>query len=267
MNCKICGAESSHLFKGEILNKYEIDYFQCTNCEFIQTEKVYWLEEAYSSAITDLDLGYITRNLMFGEIVGRIIKSWFNSKGKFIDYGGGYGMFVRLMRDRGFNYYRQDIYCENTFANHFDIEDLEQKTGFEILSAFEVFEHLDDPMAEMEMMLSYSDSIIFSTELQPKKDFKSQKDWWYFAPYGGQHIALYSYKSLEHMAKHFGLNLYSNKKGLHLLTKKKFGTNPVKLVSRFYYIYNKLFSRFFFNKNSFLPKDSDHLRKTLVRNQ
>jgi 2-polyprenyl-3-methyl-5-hydroxy-6-metoxy-1,4-benzoquinol methylase len=260
MNCKICGHNSNFLLQGNILNKYEIRYFQCSHCGFIQTEKVYWLKEAYGDAIADTDVGYVTRNISLSNITGSIIKSVFNKGGNFIDYGGGYGLFVRLMRDKGYRFYRQDLYCENIFAKHFDITDLTRDSRFELLTSFEVFEHLDNPMAELESMLAYSDSILFSTELQPEQPLKHFEDWWYFAPHMGQHIALYSLKTLKVIAETINCHLYSNKRNLHLLTPKKLRSNPVKRFSFMHNLGDRLMSRNFQNKNNLILEDYEFIR-------
>ena len=227
VNCKICGGSSTELTTLQVLGKYSVKYYQCKECEFIQTEDVFWLEEAYGKAITKLDIGLIQRNIDLSKLSFKIISQpYFDPQKKFLDYGGGYGMFVRLMRDKGFDFYRQDVYCDNIFAEYFDLSDLSKKEQeqFELLTAFEVFEHLVDPISEIKKMLTYSDSILFSTELQPSKNLL---DWWYFVPETGQHVALYSFKSLQKIAEMLELNLYSNKANLHLLSRKKFATNPI----------------------------------------
>ncbi len=50
-------------------------------------------------------------------------------------------MFVRLMRDNGFDFYRSDRQCENLFAKGFEAS-LDVSPSYELLTAFEVFEHL-----------------------------------------------------------------------------------------------------------------------------
>ena len=62
MNCKICDNNTNPIFKTKVLNKYDVEYFKCTQCSFIQTEKPYWLDESYSNAITQLDIGLANRN-------------------------------------------------------------------------------------------------------------------------------------------------------------------------------------------------------------
>lgn len=234
MFCKICNSKSTQLFsqKTHVLNKYPIHYYQCSECQFIQTEEPFWLSEAYESAITSLDLGLVNRNFTFSKIVASLIASFFDRKKEYLDYGGGYGMLVRIMRDRGFHFYRYDTYCENIFAKNFDDTDTQSST-YELLTAFEVFEHLMDPVSELEKMLSLSDSIFFSTELQPTSSIHSSEDWWYFTPETGQHIALYSAKSLELLAHKFGCNFYTNNRNLHLITRKKINPLLFKLVTKY----------------------------------
>jgi hypothetical protein len=74
------------------------------------------VKEAYSSAITKLDVGLTYRNITLSDRVNKILIRYFNPKGIFLDYLGGYGLFTRLMRDKGFDFYNTDQYCQNIFA-------------------------------------------------------------------------------------------------------------------------------------------------------
>ncbi len=225
-SCPICNGPTKAIFRAQVLKSFEVEYLQCETCEFIQTEEPYWLPEAYSTAIASMDVGLVQRNILLCATVEDIIYQNFDKSGIFLDYAGGYGLFVRLMRDKGINFYRQDIYCENIFAKYFDLIDLLDAQKFELVTAFEVFEHLRRPLDEIESIFQFSDSILFSTEIQPSKIISSVDDWWYFVPETGQHISLYSKKSLEHLSKKFSCNLYSNGSTLHLLTKRKLIADP-----------------------------------------
>lgn len=216
MICKICSSDSEPFSEAEILNKYKIQYFKCPECGFIQTEEPYWLEEAYSEVINRSDIGLLARNLDLAKATKAILKFVLNPNGRYIDYGAGYGVFVRLMRDYGFDFYWTDKYSDNLFAKDFEA-DLTKK--FDVLTAYEVFEHLLNPCEELETMLRYSDNILFSTFLIPANNPKPG-DWWYYATDHGQHIALYSGKSLEALGKKFNLNFYTNGKNIHLFSKK-----------------------------------------------
>lgn len=228
MVCNICSSSSLKTFNSYVLNKYDVSYFKCSNCGFIQTETPFWLNEAYESAITQLDIGLVSRNLYFAEILEDFLnRGILNENGIYLDYAGGYGLFVRLMRDKGVNFYRQDVYCQNIFAEHFDLIDLPLGQKFEAITAFEVFEHLVNPVEELKKMLNFSDVIIFSTELQPE-GVLTPANWWYFVPETGQHISLYSFDSLVKIAEKESLYLYSNRANLHVFSRKKFAIDPFK---------------------------------------
>jgi hypothetical protein len=227
MISKITGGPTRHLFTTSVLNKYNVQYFECLDTGFIQTEEPFWLEEAYSSAITKLDIGLPQRNVTLSERTAKIISSSFDPQQYFLDYAGGYGMFTRMMRDKGFKFYHTDVYCQNLFAEYFDLKDSPANARFELVTAFEVFEHLVDPDKGINELLKFSDNILFSTELVPKKEIKNPGDWWYFIPETGQHISLYTEKALASLAEEHGLFFHTDGIGLHLFTKVKFAYNPV----------------------------------------
>ncbi|MBC7682350.1 MAG: class I SAM-dependent methyltransferase [Ferruginibacter sp.] len=218
--CLICHQSSLFIFKNELLGKYEVSYFRCGHCGCLQTEKPYWLDEAYEAAITSLDVGMVGRNISLAQEAARIIGQAFDARSRFLDYAGGYGLFVRMMRDKGFDFYRSDRYCTNIFARHLDLKDLEPDPVFELVTAFEVLEHLVDPIAEVEKILGFSDSLLFSTLLVPAH-LKQIKNWWYLTPETGQHIVFFTVRTLEILAEHLGCQLFSNGSDLHLLTKRK----------------------------------------------
>ncbi|GAB3931390.1 class I SAM-dependent methyltransferase [Larkinella terrae] len=219
MTCHICNTPSSESFQVKVLFKYDVTYYRCHECGFIQTETPYWLPEAYESAITSLDIGLVSRNLHWAPTVEAVIRKWFRPEGPFLDYGGGYGLFVRMMRDRGFPFIRLDQYCENLFAKHFDVTDQPEVKNYELITAFEVFEHLANPVGTVEQMLQAGKSILFTTKVLPNPNV-TPETWWYFIPETGQHVALYSLESLHRLAKRFGLQLYSDGHDLHLMTAK-----------------------------------------------
>lgn len=224
MTCKICSHPSDFIFEKNLLLKYPVKYYRCTNCGFVQTEKVFWLKEAYENAITSLDIGILNRNTYLVEHTSRIIDSCYPEAETFLDFAGGYGLFVRSMRDRGYNFFRQDYYCENMFAVHFDLEDIAERK-FDLVTAFEVFEHLDDPWKEIKDILKYSETLIFSTDMVPENDAETE-NWVYIAHETGQHIAFYTEKSLQIIAERFG-KYYYRKNNIHLFTNKKLSSEQI----------------------------------------
>ena len=227
--CKICGHPSSSWEKGWILNKYLIQCYCCGFCGFIQTEEPFWLDESYSDAIARNDIGLVRRNITMSRLTRAVVLSFFNCNARFIDYGGGYGLLVRLMRDNGFNYFLNDKYAPNLFARGFEAEK-NDKEKFELLTAFEVFEHLSDPLEEIKEMLNYSTSILFTTRLVTTPP-PSLDSWWYYSLESGQHVAFYTIKSLELIAEKLNLYLFSDHHSFHLLTDRKLSQIAFKLFS------------------------------------
>lgn len=224
VKCKICKQSLQQIFEAEVLRKYTVKYYCCDQCGFIQPEEPYWLQEAYESPLNTEDTGILKRNEYFRSKLALLLLDLFGTKGRYLDYGGGYGVFTRMMRDIGFDYYWQDKYAQNLLARGFTHQD----GTYQALSAFEVFEHLTDVHAEVDEMLSYSDTIIFSTLLHEKGKIP-EKNWWYYAFNHGQHISLYTQKSLELLAASKGLNFYTNGIHLHMFTRKRYSNFSFKM--------------------------------------
>jgi len=216
MNCRICHKELGRIFKAKILYKYNISYFYCTNCGFMQTEEPYWLNEAYKDSINISDTGYVARNISLSKKITVLLSLFFDKKAKFLDYAGGYGLFVRLMRDIGFDFYWNDKYTQNIFARGFEGS---LSDNYEAITTFESFEHFVEPIKEIENMLSISKNIIFTTELLPDP-IPYPDEWWYYGLDHGQHISFYSENTLRYIAHKYKL-IYYNLFGLHLITEKK----------------------------------------------
>lgn len=226
--CSICGSPRALFGKTTLLEKYEVAYFRCERCGFVQTEKPYWLPEAYSDAIAASDLGLVSRNVHLADATRAIISRLFDARGRFLDYGGGYGLLVRLMRDQGFDFYRDDPMCENIFARGFDRPD---DGPFELVTAYEVLEHLPDPVKDVGRMLQFSGSLLFSTMLLPDPP-PAPGEWWYFATDSGQHVSLYTRASLDALAERVSVYAATSHTHLHLLTKNRRALRWFDLVSR-----------------------------------
>jgi hypothetical protein len=223
--CKICEGTSELKLKHQILGKYEIGYFHCKNCGFTQTEKPYWLPEAYAESMNLGDTGQVIRNTIAQRILLAVIYFFFDGKKKFLDYAGGYGLFTRSMRDAGLDFYWNDKYTKNLLSKGFDCP--LESGPFELISTFECFEHLENPREEIAELLQHTDSIFFTTQLIPSPI--PGPDWWYYGFDHGQHIAFHSKGSMMYLCQKYGLNFYS-KRGFHLLTRKKLSPFAYKLV-------------------------------------
>lgn len=219
MECRICERMTVGFGSARVMQKYDVSYFRCPVCGFVQSEEPYWLEEAYSVPIAAGDVGLVSRNVQLAKTTERVIKAGFSAAGRFLDFGGGYGLLVRLMRDAGYDFYRYDRWCPNLFAQGLDWEPATPPPQFELVTAYEVLEHLTEPVPEIERMLQLSRNVLFSTVLLPPGN-PGPGQWWYYTPESGQHVSLYTRRALETLAERFQLRLLTDGQGLHLLTEK-----------------------------------------------
>lgn len=248
-NCLICNTELEPIFNTKVLNKYDVQYFFCQTCGLMQTEKPYWIEEAYVSSINDTDIGLIQRNINLVNISKKIINLAFNNKGKFLDFAAGYGLFVRLMRDYGYDFYWSDLYTPNLFAKGFEYDD----EKIDLITTFESFEHFINPIDEIENLLKISKNILFSTEIIPQP-IPNPNNWWYYSPDHGQHICFYSKKTFRYIAKKYGINYYTNGKNIHLLTEKKISILWLKMI----FFHNKI-KNYCSKTSDFIQKDQEYI--------
>lgn len=211
------------------MGRYDIAYLLCPFCRSVQTEPPYWLGEAYSTALVAADVGAVQRNLELAERIAAIIHAVSDPGGRFLDYGGGHGLLVRLMRDRGFDFSWSDQYASNDYALGF--EAAPEDRGFTLATAFEVAEHLVDPLPVFDDLLARSEAVLFSTELLPDP-IPAPRDWWYYVLSGGQHVTLYSLDTLRWLADTLGVSLATNGRSLHLLSKTPVSQRRFRAVAR-----------------------------------
>lgn len=223
--CPISGAPTRHVFTHKVLGRYDVGYHYSDESGLLRTEPPYWLAEAYQDAIGDADTGLVARNLNNSGMLDAVLDGLGLQDGKLLDLAGGYGLLARLLRDKGYDCYTTDKYCTNLFAKTF-----EPTAGFvaDALFAFEVLEHLEDPLAFLSDAFATHGcrTIVFSTltfsgGIPPA-------DWWYYSFEGGQHIAFYQERTLALLAERLGCRFFSLNAGLHVITDRDVGR-----ISRF----------------------------------
>lgn len=219
--CPICATAMIERFSGIFLGCHEARYDQCPSCELLKVRAPHWLDEAYASAINHADTGIMIRNIAISQALAALLPR-LNGAGPWLDFGGGLGILVRLMRDAGFDFRWSDRYATNELARGFEYSASDPACS--AVTAFEVFEHVEDPVALVTEALaagrSRSRTLIFTTELHPGP--APSPDWWYYARETGQHITFYSRRSLETLAARLGLRLVSNG-WMHMLTDQSIG--------------------------------------------
>ena len=215
VSCRICKGSSSYLFDGPLL-KYRAHYFECLNCGYVQTEEPFWLDEAYRETINRSDTGIVRRNERNARRVIRTLMMLGKLRGVVVDCAGGYGLLVRMLRDRGVNALWSDRYCENLVARGFEAGDDDKA---DLITAFEVLEHFVDPLTELSMLLDRSDFVLTTTDLIASPA-PPPGTWWYYAPEHGQHIGFFRMQTLRWMANVLDCHLSSDCKSLHLFSKR-----------------------------------------------
>ena len=133
-----------------------------------------------------------------------------SSKGKCIDFGGGYGLLTRIMRDKGFEYFNFDPYTKTLMSNGFSVDSIESADFYSLI---EVSLHFTNPLDELRKIASNTSTILM-TAVVPPKDIDSS--WWYLSPNTGQHVAIYSLNTLERISKELGMKLVSDGKFFHV---------------------------------------------------
>jgi len=220
VSCLICAGSGEKCLNATVLNKYDAEYYICGNCGYLWIDRPGWLEEAYSSAIASTDTGLVSRNVDIAAKLASILFWGLGERGesKFLDSSGGYGLLVRLMRDYGYDFYWQDKYCKNIFAEGFEYA---QNMGrCRVVTAFEVLEHLEDPLGYIDSAMKQvdADTFIFTTELfsgpPPGID-----DWWYYSLATGQHIGFFQERTLKKIASILGLRFFTSN-GIHAFSRE-----------------------------------------------
>lgn len=206
-SCRLCGNAVEDFFVKTVLRKYSVHYYQCQTCRCLQTEEPYWLAEAYKYTLHPVDVTSARRLL---ECRRRTyLTAWafgISNHVPILDWGGGDGLLVRMLRDLGLDAYVYDKYAENKYAIGFE------STGdakYGMITAFEVLEHLPSPGQELaEMLKGEPDMVLVSTEQYADQG----PEWDYLAPETGQHVFFWSDQGMRWVAERFRYRVQVGKK-------------------------------------------------------
>lgn len=216
--CRACGGIVRPLGRARVLRRYDVQYERCTVCDYIQTEAPHWLAEAYRNPITDQDTGSLVRVLRLADVTKAVLALIVGRRGRHLDFGGGYGVFTRRMRDVGADFWWEDLYCENLLARGFSAKPGEG--GFVLATCFEVLEHVERPQELIAGLLMRADAVLVGTE---SSDGWRDRffEWPYVAAEHGQHIGFCGERTLSLMAERLGVHFVSNGRSLHLFSKAR----------------------------------------------
>jgi SAM-dependent methyltransferase len=198
-----------------------VPYLLCSQCGFCFAPDICaWSPEEfgrkiYNEAYVEVDPDYL-------EVRPRnnaaVVQSIFRSPGpavRHLDYGGGNGLLSRVLCEAGWNSTSYDPFTDRN-------TDPASLGRFDLISAFEVFEHVPDVqvlMRSLRSLLAEDGMVVFSTvvsdgEIHPQRPLT----WWYAAPRNG-HISLFSRASLGLLAEQNQFRHGSMGSALHIFFK------------------------------------------------
>ncbi|MGH8114378.1 MAG: class I SAM-dependent methyltransferase [Rhodanobacteraceae bacterium] len=229
MNCKLCGGEATPFGELVVLGRHNARYRRCKECGYVFVEAPEWLAEAYADhAITALDTGMVVRNLWLVDAVDVLLRWRFRQVRNGLDYGAGNGLFVRMMRDRGYDFRWTDLHCENVFALGFEAEPGQR---FDFATCFEVAEHLPDPLAVFEDLTRRAPILLFSTELLPEANNRPG-EWHYYTPETGHHIGFFTAASLQRLAQRLGRHFATDGRMLHAFSSEPLDPRWLRFIAK-----------------------------------
>jgi hypothetical protein len=228
IECKICAGPSS-LFgvvdfhkscieaqrKRLPLSGYPVYFRRCGQCGFAFTTAFdSWDPKAFHEHIYNRDYIVVDPDYIDLRPSGnaKLVASSFpdaRQSTEILDFGGGAGVFADRLREQGFS--------ASTYDPFSSFNQMPQQR-FDLLTCFEVMEHVPFPqttVATMVSLLKSPGAILFSTLVQPADFEVTGLNWWYAAPRNG-HISLYSSESLALLFKPHGMRVGSFNANLHI---------------------------------------------------
>lgn len=199
-------------FEGHRLYQADLgcaDLTECRNCGFMRFALFWdWTTERFHSEIYNADYHLCDQPFLHDRPMK--LANWLEPllEGRTIlDYGGGQGLMAQRLRQAGVSVISYDPFYDNSPF----------PTGrFDVVTAFEVVEHVPDQHSlfkTMTSLLKPNGCLIFSTLLRPDV---IPPDWWYASARNG-HASFHSRASLKAVADSLGLVARSLSDEIHLL--------------------------------------------------
>jgi hypothetical protein len=217
--CPVCSGPGEGWATATVLGDTEACYIRCRSCGLIFVDDATWLDRAYSEAISGLDTGLLNRCVVLSNITAALLKSERLATGRFLDWAGGYGALTRLMRDRGYAFFDLDPYAKNVFAGPYRLDTIGPADRFDAVTAFEVLEHLDDPLSALRPVAAVTDVLVVTTQMLPA-EVSHPTEWDYFALESGQHIAFHTQQSLVELGRQLGYPYVTTGPLVHLFQRR-----------------------------------------------
>jgi hypothetical protein len=206
----------------------------CSACDFLGLADPHWLTRAYATPFFG-DTGYVQRNLEQARFMRLLLAVHATLRGngrlyRACDLGTGLGLFPRLMRDHGYDFWGTDAYAEMLLIRPF----VDPPEPPPILTAFEVIEHVASLPRFLAASVRGAELLVCSTLLRPDGEVPPPT-WWYYAHELGQHISFHSRRSFREALRGAGLpetSLISVTDALHVCVFAPDWRLPVAIAAR-----------------------------------
>lgn len=194
-----------------------IYYERCPGCGFVfAPEFGAWSDHdfqqhIYNERYIDIDPDYVSKRPLSNTDFLQQLFGDGRAQIRHLDYGGGSGVLSGALTQRGWDSTSYDPFPRNE-------QNIAALGKFNLISAFEVFEHVPDVtelMRNIRSLMADECVVIFSTLLSDGHIKPNQRlTWWYASPRNG-HISLFSKQSLVLLAEQHGLQFGSFNGGTH----------------------------------------------------
>lgn len=189
------------------LSGVPIYYRRCGACEYTWAPEFSgwgdedFLNHIYNEDYVRVDPDYLTARPKSNAGIVEQLFGQHREQIRHLDYGGGNGGLSAILKQLGW-----DSTSYDPFPG--DGQTVESLGQFNLITSFEVFEHVPDPnvlMANLRPLMGEECLVLFSTmasdgNIPPN----GRLNWWYASPRNG-HISLFSLRSLGLLAEKNGL--------------------------------------------------------------
>lgn len=186
-----------------------VTYHKCNDCGLVFTtycdtwDNLMFSDKIYNDDYIKVDPDYVSmRPQNNAEFISKLV-----SKDKTIlDYGGGNGKTVELLRSMGYSAAFWDAYNDHG----------KPSIKVDVVIAIEVFEHVIDPIETFSEAISFlkdGGKLIYTTLTNNSLD--NHEMHWYLSPRNG-HVLMHSYESLDELGAKFGMVTTHLNNSLHI---------------------------------------------------
>ena len=199
-----------------------IYYHRCPGCaftfapEFQKWSNAEFLQHIYNERYVEIDPDYLDTRPLNNAGFLRGLFDADKAHIRHLDYGGGNGVLSAALEKEGWDSTSYDPFPSND-------QKLQELGKFNLITAFEVFEHVPDVdslVSNLNALMDEECIVIFSTLLSDGNISPNNRlTWWYAAPRNG-HISLFSKQSLTTVAESNGLAFGSFSQGIHCFINK-----------------------------------------------